>query len=163
MKQRPSRRSQRGYLLEVPLLLAVVAIVLAIVLPTLPKEGAKVALCIAAVPVLLGLRYMILTPGWTPGNRASIGPILRWALFLPLAGAIITGCVMLLLSLVRPMLPQTGQGIALAAASLLILAAFRYAVFTPGLVPDGQGRRRAILRWSLSILLTLACLAVVFL
>lgn len=86
-------RPQRGYLMEVPLLLAVVAIVVAVLLPRLPPMGQKVLFTLAAVPVLLCLYYMIVTPGWQPGERIAAGAWVRWGGFALAATGVIAGVV----------------------------------------------------------------------
>jgi hypothetical protein len=85
------RYSQRGYLREIPLLLLVLALVLAVLLPRLPPGGRKLAVALAAVPTVVGLFYIIVAPGWTPDG--SGGGRLRWrvALFLGCAAALVAG------------------------------------------------------------------------
>lgn len=61
-------RSQAGFLLEVPLGLMILGCVLAFVLPKLPPLWAAVLLGFAAAAVCGGLWYMIVTPGWRPGE-----------------------------------------------------------------------------------------------
>lgn len=73
-KHPPSPRRSAGYLLEVPLLLMAIGLVLALLLPNLPPLGQKVLLGLAALPLLLGLYYMIVTPGWTPGGSGLRPP-----------------------------------------------------------------------------------------
>jgi hypothetical protein len=82
---------QRGYLLEIPLMLLVVVIALAVVMPRLSLIGQKIAIVIAAIPVLFCLFYMIVAPGWVPGTPRRAGLILRLTLFLGCTAAIVVG------------------------------------------------------------------------
>lgn len=84
------RQFQRGYLLEIPILFMVVIVVLSIILPNLPPLGQKIAIAIAAVPILFALFYMIVIPGWMPGDKGRLRPPWNWVVFLPVAAAIIT-------------------------------------------------------------------------
>ena len=86
---------QGGYLFEIPLLLVLVLIVVAILVPHLSVIGRKILISIAAVPVLFALFYMIVIPGWMPGNRFRLGPILRWMVFL-LASILIVSVVVMM-------------------------------------------------------------------
>jgi hypothetical protein len=87
-----SRRGfQRGYLLEIPLILFVLVIALSLVMPRLPILGQKIAIVIAAIPIVFCLFYMIVVPGWVPGTQRRAGLILRMTLFLGCAAAIVTG------------------------------------------------------------------------
>jgi hypothetical protein len=90
MKRLSSRKTQRGYLLEVPLILAAVAMVVTIVLPALPPIGQKILLGVASVPVLFALFYMIVIPGWTPDTRGRLKPPWNWFVFILVAALIIT-------------------------------------------------------------------------
>ncbi|HEX4325819.1 MAG TPA: hypothetical protein VH105_03325 [Burkholderiales bacterium] len=89
MVHRSWRRLQRGYMLEIPILLMVVVLVVALVLPHLPPLGRKIFLGVAAVPVLFFLFYMIVIPGWTPGSAGRLRAPWNWLVFLLLAGAIV--------------------------------------------------------------------------
>jgi hypothetical protein len=91
MANKPSpRQLQRGYLLEIPLILFVVMIALALVMPRLSLIGQKIAIVIAAIPILFCLLYMIVVPGWTPGTHRRGSRVWRITLFLGCAAAIIT-------------------------------------------------------------------------
>jgi hypothetical protein len=89
MVRRPWHRIQRGYLLEVPILLAVVVIVVAVVFPNLPRYGQKIFLGVAAIPVLFCLYYMIVIPGWSPHGGGRLRPPWSWIVFGLVAAAII--------------------------------------------------------------------------
>jgi hypothetical protein len=93
-----SPRAQRGYLLEVPLILAVIGVVVAIVLPKLPPLGQKIFLSIIAVPVLFGLYYMIVIPGWMPNDRGRLRPPWSLLVFVAVAGLIAFGLVMFIIN-----------------------------------------------------------------
>lgn len=75
-----ARRRQAGYLLEVPLILFVAAMVLSLVLPRLSPGPASVAVLVGAGVVLFCLYYMIVVPGWRPG-AVPMGRAKRLALF----------------------------------------------------------------------------------
>jgi hypothetical protein len=85
------RRSQRGYLLEIPVILFVLVIALSLLVPRLSLIGQKIAIGIAAIPIVFCLFYVIVAPGWVPGtHRRGLG-VWRVALFLGCAAAIVTG------------------------------------------------------------------------
>jgi hypothetical protein len=81
----PARRSQSGYLMEVPLIMAVVGVLLAVALPHLSIALRKGLLVLGTLVWLGGLYYMIVIPGWQPGRR-SYGRAWRLGLFLLIAG-----------------------------------------------------------------------------
>jgi hypothetical protein len=85
------RRSQCGYLLEIPIILFILVIVLSFVLPRLPLIGQRLVIVIAAIPILLCLFYMIIVPGWAAGSRRHGICTWRVALFLACAAVIATG------------------------------------------------------------------------
>jgi predicted secreted protein len=45
---------------------------LAILLPRSPSIGRDVLIVVAALALIWGLYYMIVTPGWQPGNPRSL-------------------------------------------------------------------------------------------
>lgn len=96
MERLSSRRHERGYLLEVPLLLVAVVLVVSIVLPKLPPLGQKILLALAAIPVLFALFYMIVTPGWQPDTRGRLRFPWNWIVFLLIAGLIVSGVLAML-------------------------------------------------------------------
>jgi hypothetical protein len=63
---------QRGYLLEVPLIVMVIGILLAILIPILPKVASKVFEVISAIILIAAFYYMIVIPGWQP-NASRLG------------------------------------------------------------------------------------------
>jgi hypothetical protein len=84
-----ARRKQSGYLLEIPLIMAIVGMALAIVVPKLPGLPGKVLVAAGALVWIGGLFYMIVMPGWQPGNA----PRLRrpWSLLVFLGLALLIG------------------------------------------------------------------------
>lgn len=80
---------QRGYLLEIPILLVVSVVILSAILPNLPPMGQKILIGIFAVPVLFFLYYMIVVPGWMPGDKARLRPPWNMVLFLIVAAAVV--------------------------------------------------------------------------
>lgn len=73
------RRRQRGYQLEVLIIVAVVAVALAVGLPKLPPLGKKIAAVAGAIVFIAGFYYDIVVPGWRPGTR--LAPPLSWVVF----------------------------------------------------------------------------------
>lgn len=94
MTKPSSRRSQNGYLIEIPILLVLVVIVSSILMPNLPPLGQQVLLGIAALPVLFGLYYMIVIPGWTPDRSRGLKPPWSVFVFLLVALPVVAGVVM---------------------------------------------------------------------
>lgn len=84
------KRSEKGYLLEFPLMVTATVIILAVLVPMLPPLPGKILVGVGALIILWGLHYMLLTPGWQPG-----GPSFRFpwnlVLFLFLAAALVAG------------------------------------------------------------------------
>lgn len=66
------QRRQSGYLLEVPLILSVIGIALALLLPNVSVLVGKILLCFAAPVVIACLYYMIVIPGWQPGPPSRL-------------------------------------------------------------------------------------------
>lgn len=81
-----SKRSQSGYLMEIPLIMAAVSVLLAIAIPNLPSALGKGLLVVGTLVWIGGLYYMIVIPGWQPGNRSSLRRVWKLSLFLVLAG-----------------------------------------------------------------------------
>jgi hypothetical protein len=86
-----SRQFQRGYLLEIPVLLFILLLALAILAPRLSLIGQKVMIGVAVLPIVYFLFYMIVAPGWVPGSTGRARRALRVALFIGLAAAIAAG------------------------------------------------------------------------
>lgn len=82
-------RFQHGYLLEMPILLAVVGVCLSVLYPILSPTGRKILISISVLPVLIALFYMIVVPGWTPRDTRRIKQIARLLAFLLIAVLIV--------------------------------------------------------------------------
>ncbi|MCX7258513.1 MAG: hypothetical protein NTZ64_17850 [Polaromonas sp.] len=80
-----AKRSQSGYLMEIPLIMAVVGVLLAVAIPHLSSALRKGLLVLGTLVWIGGLYYMIVIPGWQPGRRSG-GRAWRLGLFLLLAG-----------------------------------------------------------------------------
>jgi hypothetical protein len=91
------RQRQDGYLLEIPILFFILIVVLAILLPHLPPLGQKILICIAAAPILFMLYYMIVIPGWMPGDNTRLRPPWSWVVFLLVAIVIVAVVLMIVL------------------------------------------------------------------
>ncbi|HUN54753.1 MAG TPA: hypothetical protein VMU29_06310 [Smithella sp.] len=89
--------NQRGYLFEIPLLFAAVIIVLFIVIPHLSPIGQKIIICLAAIPILFFLYYMIVIPGWMPGDKRRLKPPWNIIVFVLIATVIIFAAIMIAL------------------------------------------------------------------
>jgi hypothetical protein len=89
LKQVASRRSQRGYLFEIPLVLLVLLLALALILPRVPVIVQKLLLAVATVPTLFCFYYLIVAPGWTATAVPRTRAVWRLALFLTCAAAVI--------------------------------------------------------------------------
>jgi hypothetical protein len=99
MKNPSFRQSQRGYLLEIPILFMAVVVVLSILLPKLPPMGQKILLGIAAIPILFFLYYMIVVPGWMPGDKGRLRPPWNLIVFLLVAVPIVAVVILFALGL----------------------------------------------------------------
>ena len=88
---------QQGYLMEIPILLAAVALGVALLFPALSPIGRKVLMAVAAFPVLFCLYYMIVIPGWQP-HPSRLSQTTRMVLFIGAAIAIVAGVVMYVLA-----------------------------------------------------------------
>lgn len=78
------RRAQRGYMIEIPIIVVVIGVLVTIILPKLPPLGQKVAVVLGALVFIAGAYYMIVIPGWQPDAKR-----LRWpwnlVVFIPVA------------------------------------------------------------------------------
>lgn len=97
MKFLGSYKKQSGYLLEVPLILSLTLIVLAALLPALSKPATKVLSLLTSPIIISCLYYMIVTPGWQPGQRIFLSKPLRLVIFFIVSGIIVllTGAYLL--------------------------------------------------------------------
>lgn len=98
MRNPQKRRLQRGYILEIPILLVAVVLGLSFLLPHLSPVARKVLAGIAVFPVLFCLYYMIVTPGWQPDTSSRLKPPWNWVVFLLVAAVIVTIAVMFILT-----------------------------------------------------------------
>ncbi len=87
LKRVASRRSQRGYLFEIPLVLLVLFLALALILPRVSVLVQKLLLAVATVPTLFCFYYLIVAPGWTPAAVPRARAVWRLVLFLACAAA----------------------------------------------------------------------------
>jgi predicted membrane channel-forming protein YqfA (hemolysin III family) len=82
-----SRYSQSGYLMEIPIILFITAVLLGVLLPNLPDMAGKIVVIVVALIWIAGLYYMIVIPGWQPGaeSPSRSGKVMRLILFIALA------------------------------------------------------------------------------
>jgi hypothetical protein len=92
------RRRQRGYLLELPVLLMILLVGAAMLLPRLTPAAGKVLVGMVALPVLVLLYIMIVRPGWQPGGSGVRTVRGRIALFVCLAAALVAGVLLFALA-----------------------------------------------------------------
>ncbi|MEK8022408.1 MAG: hypothetical protein AAB229_01235 [Candidatus Hydrogenedentota bacterium] len=85
-----SGHSETGYMYEYPLILVGTAVLLSVILPHLSRTAAQITIVIAAIPVIVSLHYMIITPGWQPG-AGRLGRPWNWIVFLISTAAILSG------------------------------------------------------------------------
>jgi len=79
-----SRRAQRGYMIEIPIIVAVILVIAMTVVPNLPPLGQKIAVALTALVFIAGAYYMIVIPGWQPGAKRLRWPW-NWVVFIPVA------------------------------------------------------------------------------
>jgi type II secretory pathway component PulM len=68
------KRDQTGYMLEVPVIVMVVGVGLAVLVPQLPPRGQKIAVMLGALILIACAYYMIVIPGWQPGATRLRAP-----------------------------------------------------------------------------------------
>jgi hypothetical protein len=83
------RCRQRGYLQEVPIVLAIVGVLLAVVVPQAPLWVGKVMVVVGALVATGCFYYMLLAPGWRPGKQLS--KPMSWLGFVAISGAALGG------------------------------------------------------------------------
>ena len=83
------KRRQCGYLLEIPLLVALVVIVAVVIGPMLPPLGQKLVVIAAALVVIAGAYYDLVIPGWRPTPR--LAPPWSWIVFGAVATLVAVG------------------------------------------------------------------------
>ncbi len=72
-------KKQAGYLMEIPLIMILVGVVLAILTPVLPSILGKIAMVSGGLVWIIGSFYMLVVPGWLPGNAHRMNRNLRLA------------------------------------------------------------------------------------
>ncbi len=86
-----SQHHQVGYLLEVPLIMAVAGIGLAVLLPMVPVLVGKVLLVGGAAIYIACFYYEIVTPGWRPGPPSRLNRTGRLIVFALVVILIVIG------------------------------------------------------------------------
>lgn len=85
---------QAGYLMEIPLIMVLVGVALAILVPVLPGVPARIAMAVGGLVWIVGSFYMLVIPGWLPGDSHRINRNLRLAGWLAIALTITVVVVM---------------------------------------------------------------------
>ena len=67
-----------------------------VIFPVLPPVGQKVLLCLVAAAIMFGLYYMVVVPGWMPGDKARLRPPWNRVVFLALAAVVVAVTVAIL-------------------------------------------------------------------
>lgn len=88
---------QRGYLLEIPLILIVTGILLAILIPILPKVATQLLVIIGTIIFISGFYYIIVIPGWQP-SASQLGRIGKLTIFVIISLLIILFTTLFLIS-----------------------------------------------------------------
>lgn len=70
---------QAGYLMEIPLIMVLVGVVLAILVPVLPSVPGKIVMVAGGLVWIVGSFYMWVIPGWLPGESHRMNRNLRLA------------------------------------------------------------------------------------
>jgi len=78
------RNRQAGYLLEVPVILMATALILAFVLPSISGITRQITLTVGILICTGCLYYVLLTPGWQPGDGGGRLPLWRRLLWFGL-------------------------------------------------------------------------------
>ncbi len=81
---------QAGYMIEIPILIAVVLLLLSWILPKLPLEFAKALAVLGALIVIAGAYYMLIVPGWQPAPSSRLRAPWNWLVFV-LTAALLLG------------------------------------------------------------------------
>ncbi len=79
----PSR--QAGYLMGIPLIMVLMGVVLTILVPVLPGVPGKIAMVAGGLVWIVGSFYMLVIPGWLPGDSHRMNRNLRIAGWLAIA------------------------------------------------------------------------------
>ncbi len=76
---------QAGYLMEIPLIMVLVGVALAILVPVLPGVPGKIAMAVGGLVWIVGSFYLWVIPGWLPGDSHRTNRNLRLAGWLVIA------------------------------------------------------------------------------
>ena len=87
---------QAGYLMEIPLIMALVGVALTILVPVLPGVPGKIAMVAGGLVWIVGSFYLLVIPGWLPGDSHRMNRNLRIAGWLAIALTITVVVVSLL-------------------------------------------------------------------
>jgi hypothetical protein len=87
------RRKQSGYLMEIPLLMAGVGLLLAVLVPRLPGILGKALVCLGAVVWIGGLFYMLVLPGWLGGATPRLRGPWKLVVFIAVSVTIIAAVI----------------------------------------------------------------------
>ncbi|HYL89632.1 MAG TPA: hypothetical protein VEU32_12815 [Burkholderiales bacterium] len=79
-----SRGAQRGYMIEIPIIVVVILVIAMAVVPSLPPLAQKIVAALTALALIAGAYYMIVIPGWQPGAKRLRWPW-NWVAFIPVA------------------------------------------------------------------------------
>lgn len=74
-------------------------LIFAVLFPALPPVGRKILLAVFAAAITFGLYYMIVIPGWMPGDKARLRPPWNLLVFLAVAGMIAAVTVAIILGM----------------------------------------------------------------
>ncbi len=74
-------KRQQGYLLEIPFIVIVTGVLLAIFIPMLQSIASKTLMIIGNVILIGGFYYILIIPGWQP-NRKPLKNIWKWSIFM---------------------------------------------------------------------------------
>ncbi len=85
--------------MEVPILIVAALLIFSVLFPALPPVGRKILLAVVAAAITLGLFYMIVIPGWMPGDKARLRPPWNLLVFLVVAGMIAAVTVAIILGM----------------------------------------------------------------
>jgi hypothetical protein len=69
-------------MIEVPIGIAVVVVLLAVLLPKLPLGAAKALAIVGALMVTAGAFYMLIVPGWQPDPSGRLRWPWNWVVFV---------------------------------------------------------------------------------
>jgi len=83
-------KKQAGYMIEMPLLIAVVGILLSIILPMIQHRTLEIIVWIVSIlTVLPAVYYMIATPGWQPKQTERSSFVGRFVVLLVIIALIL--------------------------------------------------------------------------